>query len=60
MEMPQDVETMRHFLGLINYLNRFSPCLAELNDPSERYTGRKWISSLQELARLHFNAARRK
>ena len=33
MEMPQDVETMRSFLGLISYLNRFSPHLAELNDP---------------------------
>ena len=25
MEIPQDVETMRSFLGLINYLNQFSP-----------------------------------
>ena len=33
MELPQDVETMRSFLGLVNYLNRFSPHLAELRDP---------------------------
>ena len=33
MELPQDVETMRSFLGLINYLNQFSPRLAELSDP---------------------------
>ena len=33
MEMPQHVETMRSFLGLVNYLNRFSPCLAELSNP---------------------------
>ena len=33
MELPQDVETMRSFLGLVNYLNRFSPHLAELSDP---------------------------
>ena len=33
MEMPQDVETVRYFLGLVNYLNRFSPCSAELSDP---------------------------
>ena len=33
MEMSQDVETMRSFLGLVNYLNRFSPHLAELSDP---------------------------
>ena len=29
MDLPQDVETMRSFLRLVNYLNRFSPCLAE-------------------------------
>ena len=33
MELPQDVETMRSFLRLVNYLNQFSPCLAELSDP---------------------------
>ena len=33
MELPQDMETMRSFLGLINYLNQFSPCLAELSNP---------------------------
>ena len=33
MELPQDVETMRSFLRLINYLNWFSPHLAELSDP---------------------------
>ena len=31
MEMPQDVETMRSFLGLVNYLKRYSPHLAELS-----------------------------
>ena len=33
MNLPQDVEMMRHFLGLVNYLNRFSPHLAELSEP---------------------------
>ena len=33
MDLPQDVETMRSFLGLVNYLNRFSPHLAELSEP---------------------------
>ena len=33
MNLLQDVETMRSFLGLVNYLNRFIPCLAELNEP---------------------------
>ena len=33
MELPQDMETMRSFLGLVNYLNRLSPHLAELSEP---------------------------
>ena len=33
MELPWDVETMRSFLRLINYLNWSSPCLAELSNP---------------------------
>ena len=33
MNLPKYVETMRSFLGLVNYLNRFSPHLAELSEP---------------------------
>ena len=33
MELPQDMEMMRSFLGLVNYLNRFSPHLADLSEP---------------------------
>ena len=33
MDLPEDVETMKNFLGLVNYLNRFSPRLAELSEP---------------------------
>ena len=33
MDLPGDVDTMKSFLGLVNYLNRFSPCLAELSEP---------------------------
>ena len=33
MNLPQDVETMRSFLRLVNYLNRFSLHLAELSEP---------------------------
>ena len=33
MDLPEDVETMQSFLGLVNYLNRFSPCLAKLSEP---------------------------
>ena len=33
MDLPQDVEMKRSFLGLVNYLNRFSPHSAELSEP---------------------------
>ena len=33
MNLPGDVETLRSFLGLVNYLNRFSLHLAELSEP---------------------------
>ena len=33
MDLPGDVDTMRSFLGLVNYLNRFSPHLAEISAP---------------------------
>ena len=33
MELHQDMEMMKSFLGLVNYLNRFSPHLAELSEP---------------------------
>ena len=33
MELPQNMEMMRSFFGLVNYLKRFSLCLAELSEP---------------------------
>ena len=33
MNLPQDMEMMRSFLGLVNYLNRLSPYIAELSKP---------------------------
>ena len=48
------------FLELNNYLNHFSPRLAELSDPLRESADRKWNSSLQKLVRLPFNAGRRK
>ena len=36
MDLLRDVDTMRSFLGLVIYLNRFSPCLAELSELSQR------------------------
>ena len=60
MDLPRDVDTMRSFLGLVNYLNRFSPCLAELSDLSEKSAGRTLNSSLQNLCVLLFSRQRRK
>ena len=33
MNFPEDKETMHSFLGLVNFLNRYSPRLAELSSP---------------------------
>ena len=41
MKFPADKETMQSFLGMINFLNRYSPKLADLTDP------------LCQLCRLH-------
>ena len=36
MDFPADKETMQSFLGLVNFLNRYSPRLAELCEPLRR------------------------
>lgn len=41
MSFPQDKETMRSFLGMVNFMNRFSPALAHI------------ASSLRELTHQH-------
>ena len=33
MEIPRDMETIRSFLGLVNFLNSYSLNLAPLSDP---------------------------
>ena len=33
MDAPQSVSDLRRFLGMINHLGKFSPCLAELSQP---------------------------
>ena len=33
MNFPEDKETMHNFLGLVNFLNRYSPQLTELSSP---------------------------
>ena len=54
MEMPQDVETMRSFLGLVNYLNRFSPHLAELSDPLREIYRQKMEFKLTAACKVAF------
>ena len=54
MEMPQDMETMRSFLGLVNYLNRFSSCLAELSDPHREICGQKMEFTLTVACKVTF------
>ena len=54
MEIPQDMETMRSFLGLINYLNQFSPWLAELSDPLRQICREKEEFQLTEACEIAF------
>ena len=60
MEMPQDVETMRSFLGLVNYLNRFSPHLAELSDLLREICRQKMEFKLTPTCKVAFQQTRRK
>ena len=55
MNLPKDVETMRSFLGLVNYLNRFSPCLAELCEPLREICRQDVEFELTESVRVAFS-----
>ena len=55
MELPQDMETMRSFLGLVNYLNRFSPCLAELSEPLRQICRQNMEFELTESVHVAFS-----
>ena len=54
MEISQDVETMRSFLGLINNHNRFSTHLAELNDPLTEICRQKMELKLNKACKVSF------
>ena len=58
MELPQDVETMRSFLGLINYFNWFSPRLAELSDPLREICRQKVEFQLTEACKIAFQCCK--
>ena len=53
--IPQDVEMMRSFLGLVNYLNRFSPHLAELSKPLRQICRQNMEFELTESVRVAFS-----
>ena len=55
MKISQDVKTMRSFLGMINYLNRFSPRLAELSDPLRQICRQKEEFQLSEACKDAFH-----
>ena len=56
MELPQYVETMRCFLRLVNYLNQFSPCLAEprLSNPVREICRQKMEFKLTKACEVAF------
>ena len=58
MEIPQDVETMRSFLGLINYLNCFSPRLAELSDQPREICRQKVEFQLTQACEIAFQCCK--
>ena len=58
MEIPQDVETMRSFLGLINYPNHFSPRLAELSDPLREICRQKVEFQLTRACEIAFQCCK--
>ena len=55
MELPQDMEMMRSFLGLVNYLNRFSPHLAELSEPLRQICRQNMEFELTESVHVAFS-----
>ena len=59
MELPQDVETMRSFLRLINYLNQFSPHLAELSDPLREICRQKMEFKLNKACKVAFQCCKK-
>ena len=55
MNLPQDVGMMGSFLGLVNYLNRFSPCLAELSEPLMQICRQNMVFELTESVHVAFS-----
>ena len=60
MDLPRDVDTMRSFLGLVNYLNRFSLCLAEISAPLREICRQDMEFELTESVHVAFPGQKRK
>ena len=58
MELPQNMQMMRSFLGLVNYLNRFSPCLAELSEPLRQICRQNMEFELTESVHIAFSSTK--
>ena len=54
MEISQDMETTRSFQGLINYINCFSPWLADLSDPLRKICRQKVEFQLTRACEIAF------
>ena len=55
MDLPRDVDTMRSFLGLVNYLNRFILHLAEISAPLREICRQDMEFELTESVRVAFS-----
>ena len=55
MDLPRDVDTMRSFLGLVNYLNRFSLHLAEISAPLREICRQDVESELTKSVQVAFS-----
>ena len=55
MNLPGDVDTMRSFLGLVNYLNRFSLHLAEISAPPREICRQDMEFELTESVHVAFS-----
>ena len=58
MELPQDVEMMRSLLEFIDYVNQFSPRLAELSNPLTEICRKKMKFQLTEACKIAFQCCK--
>ena len=59
MQPPENLQDLQSFLGLINYLNRFSPILADLTAPLRALCKKDTIYSWESAQQTAFNAIKK-